>query len=242
MIAAKSDTSINALFNAELRHLVETFEAAEAGGNQNFKTLLDFSLGRITDHQALVALGIDSQEDLFLLMAQAHLPMPRLPDAGPLITLAYADSLDLLFKPGWSVALVDIVLHEVTRNPTPTNKTLVHWVENRRIPVLPTKIFQRYQQNLDTNAVSPRKVNLGELAIQETMNDFALVQPPKAGVFLFEDHKIARASFLLPDNCRKVSTRAFLLFLEQKGWLVLATAIERKAIQAGRAFSSLRFP
>jgi hypothetical protein len=44
--AAKSDTSINALFNAELRYLVETFESAELGGNQNYKALLDFSLGR----------------------------------------------------------------------------------------------------------------------------------------------------------------------------------------------------
>jgi len=26
-------------------------------------------------------LGIDSEEDLFLLMAQVHLPAPRLPDA-----------------------------------------------------------------------------------------------------------------------------------------------------------------
>ncbi len=93
MIAAKSDTSINALFNAELRHLVETFEAAEAGSNQNFKTLLDFSLGRIADHQALVALGIDSQEDLFLLMAQAHLSIPRLPDA---VTQDMVDSLHAL--------------------------------------------------------------------------------------------------------------------------------------------------
>lgn len=81
VIAAKSDTSINALFNAELRYLVETFEAAEGSGNQNFKTLLDFSLGRIGDVEALAALGIDSQEDLFLLMAQAHLPMPRIADA-----------------------------------------------------------------------------------------------------------------------------------------------------------------
>ena len=80
VIAAKSDTSINALFNAELRYLVETFEAAEVSGNQNFRTLLDFSLGRMDDHAALAALGIDSQEDLFLLMAQAHLPMPRLPE------------------------------------------------------------------------------------------------------------------------------------------------------------------
>ncbi len=27
------------------------------------------------------ALGVDSEEDLFLLMAQAHLPLPRLPEA-----------------------------------------------------------------------------------------------------------------------------------------------------------------
>ena len=81
VIAAKTDTSINALFNAELRHLVETFEAAENSGNNNYKTLLDFSLGRIDDSQALTNLGLDSQEDLFLIMAQAHLPMPRLPEA-----------------------------------------------------------------------------------------------------------------------------------------------------------------
>ncbi len=67
----------NALFNAELRYLVESFEAAEAGGNQDFRTLLNFSLGRIDDLSAMNTLGIDSQEDLFLLMAQAHLPMPR---------------------------------------------------------------------------------------------------------------------------------------------------------------------
>ena len=93
VIAAKSDTSINALFNAELRYLVETFEAAEVGGNQNFRTLLDFSLGRIDDHGAFAALGIDSQEDLFLLMAQAHLPMPRLPEA---VTQGMVDSLHAL--------------------------------------------------------------------------------------------------------------------------------------------------
>lgn len=93
VIAAKSDTSVNALFNAELRYLVETFEAAEASGNQNFKTLLDFSLGRIDDRAVMNALGIDSEEDLFLLMAQAHLPMPHLSDA---VTQGMADSLNAL--------------------------------------------------------------------------------------------------------------------------------------------------
>jgi hypothetical protein len=88
VIAAKSDTSINALFNAELRHLVETFEAAEASGNQNFKTLLDFSLGRADGKTTLLALGFESQEDLFLLMAQAHLPMPRLAESATLAMVA----------------------------------------------------------------------------------------------------------------------------------------------------------
>ena len=93
VLAAKADTSINALFNAELRYLVETFEAAERSGNQNFRSLLDFSLGRIGDREALDALGIDSQEDLFLLMAQAHLPMPRVPEAQ---TQRMVDSLHAL--------------------------------------------------------------------------------------------------------------------------------------------------
>ena len=31
------------------------------------------------------------------------------PDAGPLITLAYADALDLLFEPGWQLVLVDMI-------------------------------------------------------------------------------------------------------------------------------------
>ncbi len=93
VIAAKTDTSVNALFNAELRHLVETFEAAESSGNQNFRALFDFSLGKFTGVEAMQALGIDSEEDLFLLMAQAHLPMPRLPAA---VTRGMVDQLNSL--------------------------------------------------------------------------------------------------------------------------------------------------
>ena len=78
VIAAQSDTSVNALFNAELRHLVETYEAAQALGNQNFAALLSFSLGRVDDLTVLARLDLTSEEDLFLLMAQAHLPMPQL--------------------------------------------------------------------------------------------------------------------------------------------------------------------
>ena len=79
VLAAQADTSVNALFNAELRFLVETYEAALANRNDNFRTLLDFSLGRVDDLTARQRLGLEGDEDLFLLMAQARLPMPRLP-------------------------------------------------------------------------------------------------------------------------------------------------------------------
>ena len=161
-----------------------------------------------------------------------------LPDAGPLITLAYANALDALQKPGWSVMLVDMVLHEVTRNATPTSDKLSAWAAAAQLPILRTNTFAHYRQ------ASPQsgKNNLGELAIQEAMNQFALQAPPRVGVFLFEDHRIARSSFLVPANCRKISTRAYLLFLEQKGWIASAAEIERRALQAGRTFSTLRIP
>ena len=165
-----------------------------------------------------------------------------LPDAGPLITLAYAQSLDLLFKPGWPIRIVDMVLEEVTRNQTPTSLAIADWAKVNSLQVLPTKTLAHFKRLQASADAAPRKSNLGELAIQEAMNDFALIDPPPTGVFLFEDHKIARTSFLLPAQCRKVSTRAFLIFLEQKGWLESAAEVERKAILNGRNFSKLRFP
>lgn len=170
----------------------------------------------------------------------ANAPILLMPDAGPLITLAYADALDLLLKPGWPVQVVDMVLHEVTRNATPTSEKIGQWLADRSIPILSTRTFKHYLAA--EGEAKARKANLGEIAIQEAMNELALAAPATTGVFLFEDHKIARASFLLPDNCRKVSTRAWLLFLEGKGWIGSAAEIDRAAIANGRNFSRLRFP
>jgi hypothetical protein len=174
-----------------------------------------------------------------------------LPDAGPLITLAYANALDLLEKPGWQVAIVDMVLHEVTRNATPTSTLIAQWVDAHSVPILPTRTFAAFRaaseasteaRGANAGAEPPCKANLGELAIQESMNELAIAYPSRTAVFLFEDHKIARTGFVLPDNCRKISTRAYLTYLEQKGWLDSAARIERQAVQGGRSFSALRFP
>ncbi|WP_089729292.1 hypothetical protein [Candidatus Thiosymbion oneisti] len=93
VVAAKAETSVNALFSSELRYLVETFEASEVAGNRNFRTLLYFSLGRIDDLTTMESLGLEREEDLFLMMAQAHLPMPRLSDS---MTQGMIDDLNSL--------------------------------------------------------------------------------------------------------------------------------------------------
>jgi hypothetical protein len=41
---------------------------------------------------------------------------------------------------------------------------------------------------------------------------------------------------------RSVSTRAFLLFLEQEKLISSSVEVERRAIAAGRMFSQVRFP
>lgn len=165
-----------------------------------------------------------------------------LPDAGPLITLAYADALDLLFKPGWSVAIVDMVQHEVTRNETPTSSKIGRWIRDSGLPIIETQIYASYCKRRAESGTTVRSSKLGELAIQEAMNRFATDMSLKQGVFLFEDHKVARASFVVPENCLKVITRSLLLLMQQKGWINSAVEVERNAIIAGRSFSRLRFP
>ena len=169
-------------------------------------------------------------------MPQSAQDITLLPDAGPLITLAYGQALDVLFKPGWRVAVVDMVLHEVTRSGTPTSEAIATWAAQAHVDILPT-------QTLAVHLNNPlRKAHLGEQAIQETLNQFALSEPPRNAVLLFADHAISRNSFFVPPGCQKVSTRAFLIFLEQKGWIASARAIEWAAVQAGRQFSQSRHP
>ncbi len=173
-------------------------------------------------------------------MPSAAQSVALLPDAGPLITLAYANALDLLFEPGWQVMIVDMVLHEVTRNPTPSSEIIRQWAARKHVHVVPSKTLAAHLATPQS-----RTAHLGEQAIQETLNAFALANltnPTQRAVLLFEDHAIAKLSFFVPPDCQKISTRAFLIFLEQKGWIESAAAIERQVIQAGRQFSQIRFP
>jgi hypothetical protein len=85
-------------------------------------------------------------------------PVVLLPDAGLLITLAYADALDLLFKPEWPIVLVDKVLHEVTHNQASTSEKLAQWAAAGTVSVRTTRTFQHHRQTLPPRA-PPTSVN-----------------------------------------------------------------------------------
>ena len=63
IIATKSDTSPNALFNSTLRHLVERFEVPEASGHQRFKILLNSPLWR-SDDDAVAVAAVSTLDDV----------------------------------------------------------------------------------------------------------------------------------------------------------------------------------
>ncbi|MCP9913086.1 hypothetical protein KBZ07_06660 [Cyanobium sp. BA20m-14] len=65
---------------ASVPNLVETCELAERHGNRNSSLMLGFALGGSNNLEVMDQLHLEQEEDLFLLMAQAHLPLPRLAD------------------------------------------------------------------------------------------------------------------------------------------------------------------
>mgnify|MGYP007079441967 CR=1 FL=1 len=126
---------------------------------------------------------------------QENTPVILLSDAGPLITLAYADALDTLLLPGWRVEMVDMVAHEVTRNETPTSQKIADWLAEHKLTVLKTSVYERYMQALDRGE-TPRKSNLGELAVQEVMTNFAIDLPETSGVFVLKQTRFNKKRVL----------------------------------------------
>lgn len=173
-------------------------------------------------------------------MAQVDDPQARprcelvVPDAGPLITLAYAGRLDLLLAPGIDVVVVDMVRHELTRSATPTSRQILEFLSQPRIRIAETDTGR------EAGARGPdfRRRHAGERAIQDFLFDqWDRSATPGCALLLFEDHTIAGTTFVLPDNVFLLSTRAFLQTLQQRGYLESADAVLDAALAAGRQCS-----
>ena len=155
-------------------------------------------------------------------------------DSGPLITLAVAGALDVLFLPNLPVIVPDMVRHEVIQDLSKPGAALVAaWIrlnDPQRLTVRPTEVFEEFMLLKSINPATKTK-NRGEQAAAEVLGK-ALEGTEFGAVLIFEDSAVRKTNFLtrLPDCVVVTSTSEFLFGLESHGMLANAQAILDDAV------------
>jgi hypothetical protein len=163
-----------------------------------------------------------------------------IPDAGPLISLAIADELDLLLRVADDVRLIitDHVQWEVTRrDDLPDTARIKAFLEANapRIEVMKTTVGTMAKNTLQAadGAESIRRMkNLGELSISSAMIDLRRRAPGPPTLVLIEDEWFGSHASR-EGNAHLLSTSAWLDGLEQLGVIPSAADVRRR-IQEGR--------
>lgn len=154
-------------------------------------------------------------------------------DTSPLITLALADALDLLLRPGLDVSIPDAVFIEATRvRGAPGADRIVDWINtNDAVRITPTAIGVDLQRRLDDG----RSIRgMGELAAYETLNRFAAANPEGVALLLFEDNDIAKRRPPTEEQIYIIGTGNYLRALEAAGLLQSADYVLDEATVQGR--------
>ena len=155
-------------------------------------------------------------------------------DSGPLITLAIAGSLDVLFLPKLPVIVPDMVRHEVIQDMSKPGAALVaEWIRSNdphRLTVSSTEVFEEFMLLRSMNPATKTK-NRGEQAAAEVLGR-ELEGKDFGAILLFEDSAVRKTNFLtrLPDCVVVTSTSEFLFGLESRGLLENAQAILDQAV------------
>jgi hypothetical protein len=135
-------------------------------------------------------------------------------DTSPLFTLALADSLDTLLRPGLSVRIPDAVFIEATRvHGAPGAEQIVEWINAHldMVSIIPTDIGIDQQRRLEEG----RSIRgLGEQAAVEVLDRFLRTDPAAEAVLLFEDTDIERRRAIVDERVGVISTGDFLRTLE----------------------------
>jgi hypothetical protein len=155
-------------------------------------------------------------------------------DSGPLITLAVAGSLDVLFLPKLPVIVPDMVRHEVIQDLSkPGAAVVAEWIrlnDPHKLTVATTEVFEEFMLLRAIHPATKTK-NRGEQAAAEVLGR-RLDQQDFGAILLFEDSAVRKTNFLirLPDSIVVTSTSEFLFGLERGGLLQSALAILDRAV------------
>lgn len=157
-----------------------------------------------------------------------------IPDSSPLITLAAADELDLLLKPGIPVVIPDGVHFEVSRFPQKLGSLdIVHWLQaNPAVRIEATVEFKNAVILLE--AGQKRVSGMGERCALEVVNLMSTRTPGNRSILLYEDSDVPGMRILKPDQVDTLTTADFLDQLERAKRIQSADHILDKAVHAGR--------
>jgi hypothetical protein len=164
------------------------------------------------------------------------------PDTGPLITLAAADSLDYLLYPAVPVYVPDAVLYEATVNSDALGaQSIAEWVQRHSQQVYPlvTQVFTDHLAMLGAGLRPPR--DLGERAAIEAIRHTLVLAKEERAIFVTEDDRLLTGTYVVLDVDRErmisITTRDFLEGLEEAQRINSADDVYRRAEDAGRLAS-----
>jgi hypothetical protein len=164
------------------------------------------------------------------------------PDTGPLITLAAADSLDYLLYPAVPVYVPDAVLYEATvKSDALGAQSIAEWVQGHSQQVYPlvTQVFTDHLAALGAGLRTPR--DLGERAAIEAIRHTLVLAKDERAIFITEDDRPLTGTYVIlevdRDRTISITTRDFLEGLEEAKRINSADDVYRRAEDAGRLAS-----
>jgi hypothetical protein len=164
------------------------------------------------------------------------------PDTGPLITLAAADSLDYLLYPNVPVYVPDAVLYEATvKSDAIGAQSIAEWVQKHSEQVRPmmTQTFTEYLATLGAGGRPPR--DLGERSAIEAIRYGVVLGEDERAVFITEDDRLLTGTYIIlggdRDRMIPITTRDFLEGLATAQRINSVEEVYRRAEDAGRLAS-----
>jgi hypothetical protein len=155
-------------------------------------------------------------------------------DTSPLITLAYANALDVLLQPQIPLRIPDAVYIEATRIRAAAGASeIVEWINRHldQVSIVPTEIGIDQQRRIEEGRTIR---GLGENAALETLNRFLEATPAAKALLLFEDSDLTKRRAIVDDRVSLITTGDFLRALEQTRVIQSADHILDLAAERGR--------
>jgi hypothetical protein len=155
-------------------------------------------------------------------------------DTSPLFTLALADSLDALLRPGLPVSIPDAVYVEATRvRGAPGADRIVGWINDHldQVKIIPTDVGIDQQRRLEEG----RSIrDMGEAAAIEALERFLRTDPHAEALLLFEDTDVQKRRAVVDMRVGLISTGDFLRELEAAHLIQSSDYILDQAAAQGR--------